>query len=812
MKNPQNISVCVVHNGSFPQLERTLDSLKKQTVPADFHVLEGREFWSASRNRYTFGGDYVLYLYSGSVLAENALDILTQAIKTKASWYYFDEQLFAQPKGSVEKPDFGMLAFAGTVYTGEGVLFSRESLESMTLRYEGNHFTIALMEMTIAAALHSDGVPIPSPLLTRHNRKEITAEEQALLADALTGFLETRNAGLKCVGKGNAPGVYLFPEKTQKRTISLLNLSDTDSFSFRQDWDVIRLSGDGTYLEKCIRGAREATGDLLCVIGADCSPPSRADWEKLVSYASLPYIGLVSPCLYQNASILYAGAFSMAGIPFQMTRADADFSQLWKDVYSVRETGMPAWQFWMADRKLILELADILPDTEALPPEYAVLELAFRATALGRRSLYVGDVLMRCGMEPPKTAPGSFCDMLFRWKERFFLDPFCPSALRSRMRDDKLKNVKALFPAEMPEFKPGSRKILVLTHELSLTGAPVVLSHAIPILKEAGWQIVTVSPCDGVLKDAFLKEQVPVLVLGDMDQNGDWLRFAADFDLILVNTVVPFRQIMQLETVDVPVLWWLHDAKSGYESYLRHVLPDTLGKNIHTFSVSQYADDAVHTYRPQYQTGLLLYGLKEEADRLQPSSPVDTNGRKLFVTVGTVIPRKGQDILAQAIRLLPDSVREQCLFLFVGKNLDSGIFRHIEDVQQAYPDAVRHIPAIPREEIFSLYRQADAVICSSRDDPMPTFMAETMMMSGVCICSENTGMAGVIRHGENGFLYPDDDPEKLARCIQAVFEQQDLTPLRKNARSLFEEVFTMDIFKTNLLRCIAQCLGETEHA
>ena len=30
--------------------------------------------------------------------------------------------------------------------------------------------------------------------------------------------------------------------------------------------------------------------------------------------------------------------------------------------------------------------------------------------------------------------------------------------------------------------------------------------------------------------------------------------------------------------------------------------------------------------------------------------------------------------------------------------------------------------------------------------------------------------------------------------------------------STFEEVFTMDIFKQNLLRSVAQCIGETEDA
>lgn len=359
---------------------------------------------------------------------------------------------------------------------------------------------------------------------------------------------------------------------------------------------------------------------------------------------------------------------------------------------------------------------------------------------------------------------------------------------------------------------PGSKKLFVLSHELSLTGAPVVLSHAVRILKEANWQIVVVSPTDGMLKEEFLKEGIPVLVLGDMDKNTDWMRCASDFDLILVNTVVPFRQIEQLRGSSLPVMWWLHDARSGYEDYLRHVLPETISENVHIFSVSQYADDALRQYRPQYKTQLLLYGLKDEASRVNVAAPPipGSDGRKVFISVGTVIKRKGQDILAQAVRLLPDTVRSKCLFLFIGKCIDRDIFQRIKELEQEYPEDVRQIDVVSHDDIFNLYKQAAAVICSSRDDPLPTFMAETMMVSGVCICSENTGTAAVIHDGVNGYIYKNDDPAELADCICRVAECGDLDALRMASRKTFEDVFSMDVFRNNLLGCVAQCANPKE--
>ena len=85
-------------------------------------------------------------------------------------------------------------------------------------------------------------------------------------------------------------------------------------------------------------------------------------------------------------------------------------------------------------------------------------------------------------------------------------------------------------------------------------------------------------------------------------------------------------------------------------------------------------------------------------------------------------------------------------------------------------------------------------------------MAETMMVSGVCICSENTGTAPAIEHGKNGFVYHNDDPAELANLIGYIASQDDLSSVRREARKLFENVFSLEIFRKNLLRCVAKCI------
>ena len=74
--------------------------------------------------------------------------------------------------------------------------------------------------------------------------------------------------------------------------------------------------------------------------------------------------------------------------------------------------------------------------------------------------------------------------MLFRNKNSFMQDRFCPEKFGGYCRQNGLSKNVAWFPEQMQEYNPNARKILVMTHELSLTGAPVVLSHAVHILRE----------------------------------------------------------------------------------------------------------------------------------------------------------------------------------------------------------------------------------------------------------------------------------------------------------------------------------------
>ena len=56
---------------------------------------------------------------------------------------------------------------------------------------------------------------------------------------------------------------------------------------------------------------------------------------------------------------------------------------------------------------------------------------------------------------------------------------------------------------------------------------------------------------------------------------------------------------------------------------------------------------------------------------------------------------------------------------------------------------------------------------------MPTFVTEGLIFGKPAIVSEHTGTAGLITEGVDGFVYEDDDPEKLAERLAWAIEHPE---------------------------------------
>jgi glycosyltransferase involved in cell wall biosynthesis len=93
---------------------------------------------------------------------------------------------------------------------------------------------------------------------------------------------------------------------------------------------------------------------------------------------------------------------------------------------------------------------------------------------------------------------------------------------------------------------------------------------------------------------------------------------------------------------------------------------------------------------------------------------------------------------------------------------------------------------------------------------MPTFVAEGMMFSKICVCSEFTGTASLIENNKNGFVYDNNSPEELAGCIEKIVSNfEKLCFIGQEARRTYEKNLSIESFKENLKSVVANLCKNT---
>ena len=353
-----------------------------------------------------------------------------------------------------------------------------------------------------------------------------------------------------------------------------------------------------------------------------------------------------------------------------------------------------------------------------------------------------------------------------------------------------------------------ARDILFVSHELSLTGAPILLMDAVRTSISQGDFPVVVSPVDGPLRKKFEELGVAVIVDANIrENNGFFEGFARNFDLVLVNTLVLTEAIESLSNSLPPVIWWIHDGVDVINA-VRHKLPKKLGKNIHVYCGSEYSQRLLLEFGKQYDSEILRYGMEDLAKKACAQTTNMTNKLR-FLTIGSIEKRKAQDILLKAIESLPSEYRDKAEFIIIGNVLQPDMMNMIRKYQSRYP-CIQYRNVMPREEVLKLYSQSICAIIPSRDEPTSMIGIESMMYSRAIVCTDHTGVGEFIRDLQEGYIFPNEDFKKLSDILREIIDYPDrAVEMGKNARLVYEKQYLMSMFEKRYCEII-DTLTKTE--
>ena len=350
-------------------------------------------------------------------------------------------------------------------------------------------------------------------------------------------------------------------------------------------------------------------------------------------------------------------------------------------------------------------------------------------------------------------------------------------------------------------------RILFVTHQLSRTGAPIVLLDMIGVCLKEGCNVEVISLLDGELKSEIEQMGINVTIKDDFVNDWDNFRkYAEQFHAVVANTLITYQVIHVLNNSNVPVIWWLHEGEQYFE-YFKTVIPDfnRLGSNVHVYSVGHRVKDVVMK-RYSFMTDILHMGVEDfHTDGSYAGKSVfeqyDSKHEKVrFLVVGTYSKLKAQDILAKAIEELDEEVRNQCVFLFCGNEemYDEEVYTPVKSICEKYQN-VHKIPSQSHDKVIELMEDMDYLLVPSRVDPIPTVAVEAMMMEKPCLITEVCGAAYYLKDGYNSLVFQSEDvtglKEKICEGIRLSGDRDAYDGMGKAARCIYEEHFSKKIFE-----------------
>ncbi|MCL2485218.1 MAG: glycosyltransferase [Endomicrobia bacterium] len=364
---------------------------------------------------------------------------------------------------------------------------------------------------------------------------------------------------------------------------------------------------------------------------------------------------------------------------------------------------------------------------------------------------------------------------------------------------------KRLLCRDQSEKNPS---ILLIFHELFLTGAPIVgVQLAQTLAKHYEVAPVILALRGGPLKDVLEREGMTVIIHENQPDPFCEELFCRHFDAIIVNSLASSVLLQNFDPNGLPMAWWIHESAEGFR-YAPPVLPRCFDMMQNVWLGSPNSEPYVRQYIAEKKTAHLIYGVEDRAVTQKRISP---DSRKIvFGIIGSLIPRKGQNILLSAITQLSPSVLKKIRIIMVGEPYEPDMWpdytKDLLKKLQNFPNIEYH-RTLSNNDYLKLLASLDALICPSTDDPMPVVVTEALMCSKLCIISDAIGQASFLSN-EEAMVIPAGSPEALAKAITKIAEQPELiTCFAAPARAAYERLFSLEQFENNAICLIDKLLN-----
>ena len=325
------------------------------------------------------------------------------------------------------------------------------------------------------------------------------------------------------------------------------------------------------------------------------------------------------------------------------------------------------------------------------------------------------------------------------------------------------------------------------------------LLHLLPWLRKEGWQVGLAAPEHGPISRQLEASGIPVFIDKTFLTDASHTRLAetcAQFDFVVANTIVSWPVVRVAHRLKAPVIWYLHETLVAVRlmGQIPEIQPTLRMANLLVTPTDRTAD----VYRDISDTPVTVapYGIPPPP----PLARKVKHGPREFATLGSFEPRKGQDVLLEAIALLDGS--SPSFFRMAGRVLDKVFFARLQTAAAGLPN-VALLNALDHAAAMALLHEADVLISPSRDETMPVVILEAMGAGKAVITTDVGGVREWIHNELNGLVVPPENPEALAAAVARCAKDRELVEqLGAASRRTFDRHFALDRFATRFAELI----------
>ena len=421
--------------------------------------------------------------------------------------------------------------------------------------------------------------------------------------------------------------------------------------------------------------------------------------------------------------------------------------------------------FCMAMNAVAIDKIGIL-DEETFGRGYGEeVDWCLRASVAGYRHVVAGNLFVahyHCGSFDSAEKRRLIADHADIIKTRY---PFFTGAVSAHLKDNGVAwrrlgqaMLEELLPRWNADGRPAKR-ILLVSHEMTITGAPCSLLRMARYFRDAGHIVDVWTLRSGDFVRQYREEGFEVTVVAKANMTATCREAIGRYALIVCNTFATHQIVSQLAW-DGPVAWFIREIASAKKAAAVNKTVDSLLRTFPCiYTVSEYARKELSGFSSE-----ISWFNNSVRDVFAGFDEVGEDIR--FGYIGAINPNKNIEGLIDAFL----AARERCPGITLdicGKDITkTGLIDRLQQKTQGIA-SIRWLGEVYGEEKDAFFRSIDVLCVPSLSESSCLSLIESAMRGKAIISTENVGANYIIADG-GGRIVPAGSVEALRAAIEAL--------------------------------------------